>query len=306
MNTHASNQVNAIRTTTKFCTDFPTPTSGITAFPGVLTTAINKLVLITNYDILVTGTTKGVTLDTKSIRSTMESIAFKCSSAVIAFASQTPVNNTLIALVKYSKTQLKESRKEDIGSICEKIRAAANDNIIGVSAYGISASDVTDLGSAISLYSPASSNPRQTQIDINNAKKQIKILIKQVNQDIFKNQMDRMVLTLETSNPEFVGKYFKAREIIDLGKSHTKIKGTTKLADGTPVPQTLIELMKTGTTQVLYTITSDNLGVIPNTYVLPGDYDFLAAHRGFQTIAETNIHFSPGETLKRNFVLIPV
>ena len=306
MNTHSSNQVNAIRTTTQFCTDNASATSAITAFAGVLTTAKNKLVLIDNYDILATGTTKGVTLDTKAIRTTMESIAFKCSSAVIAFASQAPVNNTLISSVNFSKSKLRRTKKEDIAAICETIRSAANTNIAGASAFGISATDVTDLASSITLYSTASPNPRQAIINKSNAKKQIKILIKEVNQNVFKNQMDRMVVTLETTNSEFVSKYFLAREIIDLGTTHTKVKGTVKKADGTPIPFPTLKVIKTGTIVVDYLITGNVNGILPNTYVKPGDYDLLVECPTYISQTETNIHFAPGKTIKRNFILIPV
>jgi hypothetical protein len=305
MDTHSSNQVNAIRTTTQYCNDNTSATSGITAFAGVLTTAKNKLILIDNYDLVATATTTGVTLDTKSVRAVMESIAFKCSNAVIAFASQVPVNNTLIALVKYTKTQLSDAKKEDIAAICEKIRKAANDNA-GSLNFGITASDITDLASAIALYNIASANPRQAKINKNDAIKQIKILIKSVNQDIFKNQMDRMVNTLEATNPEFVRKYYKAREIIDLGKTHTKVKGNVKKGDGTSIPFPTLKLMKTGTTVVDYLIKGNVNGILPNTYIKPDDYDMLVEARGFISQTEIAIHFAPGKTITRKYVLLPI
>ena len=308
MDTRSSNQTNAIRLVCAYLSiaSNVSITNAITAFAAVLTTVKNKLILIDTYDLLATATTSGVTLDVRSIRSVMESIAFKCSRAVIAYASQAPVNNTLIAKVKYSKSKLKATKKEDIGVVCEAIRKAANDNITNVQNYGISATDVSDLAAAISLYYTATANPRQMIIDKNSAKASIKNLIREVNQNLFKNQIDSMVLTLQASNSEFVSKYFLAREIIDLGKSHTKIKATAKDMDGNALPGTILKIMKTETTEVVYSVKANNQGVMPNTYVLPGDYDFLVERTGFNSITETNIHFSPGETVKRDFILLPV
>lgn len=308
MNRHAANQTNAIRTVVAYLyiAANVTITNAITAFAAVLLSVKNKLILIDSYDSIVTSTTKGVTIDTKAVRGVMESIAFKCSRAIIAYASQAPIDNALIAKAKYSKSQLKKIKKEDIAAVCEVIRKAASDNITDLADYGISATDVSDLAAAIALYLSANSNPRQATINKNVAIRQINQLIKEINQDLFPNQLDNLVLTLEASQSEFVAKYFEARVIIDLGKSHTKIKGTIVDKSGNPIPYASVKAMKTGTTTIDYLIKTNALGVIPNTYILPGDYDLLVEARGFISFTEISVHFSPGATIKRDFVLSPI
>jgi hypothetical protein len=307
MENSAQNQVTAIRTTITFC-NLPasvTATTGITAFAPTLTTAKNKLVLIDNYNIIAEGSTKGVTLDTTAIRATVESITFKCSSAVIAFASQVPVNNSLIAAVNFSQSKLKKASKASLIAIAQATKTAAGSNA-AILNFGIIASDITDLASAITLFTTDSSDPRQAIINKNDAKLQIKILIKSVNQNVFKMQMDRMINTLLIGNSEFVGKYFKAREIINLGLTHTKVKGIVTKADGTAIPFPTLKLMKTGTTVVDYLIEGDVNGILPNTYVKPDDYDMLAEARGFISQTEIRIHFAVGKTITRKYKLLPI
>src|SRR3990172_6993344 len=56
------------------------------------------------------------------------------------------------------------------------------------------------------------------------AKAQIKRLIREITLILFKEQMDAMCYTLKTSNVNFFNKYFLAREVIDLGKGTTRLK----------------------------------------------------------------------------------
>jgi len=305
MNNTSSNQVSAIRTTITLCssTEGTTATAPISAFAGILATAENKLILIDNFDIIATGNTKGVTLDTKAIRKTVETIAFKCSSAVIAFASQSPVNNTLISLVDYSQSDLKGATKKDIVSIATAIQKAASNNS-GALHFGITATDITDLAAAITLYTTDSSDPRQALLNISNAKRQIKVLIKEISHDIFKMQMDKMVNTLLATNPQFVEKYFQAREIIDLGKTHTKMTGTTHDADGLMLKGVLILLTQIADPSITYKFFSNDLGKFSQTLIKPGEYNIRVELPLYTIITETNIKFVAGKNLKRKYTLI--
>ncbi len=307
MENTAQNQVTAIRTTITFCNLAASTaiTTTITAFAPAVLTAKNKLVLIDNYNIIAEGSTKGVTLDTTALRATVESITFKCSSAVIAFASLAPINNVLIAAVNFSQSKLKKASKATLIAIAQATKTAAGSNA-AILNFGILAADITDLASAIALFTTDSSDPRQATINKNDAKLQIKTLIKAVNQNIFKMQMDRMINTLLITNSEFVGKYFKAREIINLGLTHTKVKGNVEKADGTAIPFPTLKLMKTGTIVIDYLIEGDVNGIIPNTYVKPNDYDMLVEARGFIPQSEIKIHFAVGKTVKRKYKLLPI
>ncbi|MBI4946512.1 MAG: hypothetical protein HY840_08940 [Bacteroidetes bacterium] len=218
MDNQSTNHANMIRTTNKYCADNTSATSGMAAFAPALAQSQAKLLLIDQLDQIAITTTKGVTLDTKALRKSMTSIALKCSNAVHAYATATN-NNTLKAQVNYAQSTLDRLKKEEIDDVCQTIRDVTNTNIAAVQTYGVAAADVTTLQTTINLYRTGSQNPRQALINKSDAIKQIKELIKDITQTTFKELMDKMVLTLKASNPNFVNKYFLAREIIDLGSN---------------------------------------------------------------------------------------
>ncbi len=305
MDLRSRNQVNAIRTTITLCDGSTAITSPIKAFAPVLLTVKNKVILIDQYDQIVQNGTRGVTLDTIALRKVMTDLGFKCANAVYPYAISVG-NLTLATKVNHTISYFDRLAKEEISVFCQTIYTAANDNILTVVNYGITATDVSDLLSAITLYNLSIQNPRQATVAKSNAVIQIKLLIRNILDVQFHDFMDRMVNTLLSAQSEFVRRYFKAREIIDLGKIHTKIKGTTKDSLAVAIPATTIKLMKTGTTLVDYLIKATSTGKIPITYVRPDDYDILVEHADYVSIFEPFVHFAPGKTIKRDYVLIHV
>ena len=219
MDNQDTNHVNMIRTTNQYCTDNTAATAAMAAFAPQLTLSKAKLLLIDQLDQIAIATTKGVTLDTKALRKSMTTIALKCASAVHAYAASVN-NNTLKAKVNYSQTKLDRLKKEEIDDVCQTIRDVTNTNIANAQNYGVIPADVTTLQSTINVYRIGTQNPRLAIITKSDAKKQIKKLIREIIDLIFKEQMDKMALTRKDTNPTFVNKYFGAREIIDLGHTN--------------------------------------------------------------------------------------
>jgi len=303
MDNRDSNRANMIRVTIQYCTDNTSATSGIPAFAPVLNTASNKLLLIDQLDQIAMGTTTGVTLDTKALRTAMTDLSLRCSGAVVAYATSIN-NNTLKAQVNFTESDLNRMKKEEVDDVCQTIHDVTNANIANAQNYGISGTDVSDLQTTINLYRTAVQNPRQAIISKNDSKKQIKNLIDEVIKTIFKGQMDKMVNTLKNSNPNFVNKYFDARTIIDLGKTTGKLRGTVKDRPGTPISGVAIILKITSQADIAYQTLTDDTGIFGIANIKPGNYDIFVQKTGFTTITETNIRFGPGKELQRKYILI--
>jgi len=304
MDNRDSNRVNMIRVTLQYCTNNSSATSGIQAFAPVLATATGKLLLIDQLDQVAMGTTAGVTLDTTNLRKVMTDLALKCAGAVIAYATSVN-NNTLKAKVNFTESDLKRMKKEEVDDICQTIHDVTNANIGNAQNYGITASDVSDLQTAINLYRTSVQNPRQAIISKNDSKKQIKELINEIIKNIFKSQMDKMVNTLKSSNPNFVNKYFESRKIIDLGKTTGKLRGTTTDGGKKKLANVQIILRITAEKPIAHQTLSDTEGVFSIANIKPGNYDIEVFKSGFQTITEKNIRFGPGKELQRKYVMIP-
>lgn len=294
-----------IRTTNQYCADNTSATSAITAFAPALASSQAKLLLIDQLDQIAMGTSKGVTLDTTALRKSMTLIALKCANAVIAYATSIN-NNTLKAQVNYTERKLDKLKKEEVDDVCQTIREATDANMANAQNYGTSPTDTSDLQTTINLYRIGIQNPRQAIINKSNAVSQIKKIIREAIDILLKGQMDKMVLTLKTSNPNFVSKYFGAREIIDLGKTHGKLRGTTTDPAKKPLEKVAIILRITTQTAIAYQTKTDASGKLSIPNIKPNNYDIEVSLPNSQTITETNVHFGPGKELKRKYVLTPV
>ena len=303
MRNRESNLVNMIRATLLYCNNNVAATAIILAFAGVKTSADNKLVLIDSLNQVAGGTTTGVTLDTKTLKETMIQIAYKCANAVSAYATSVN-NNTLKAKVNYTLSELRAKKKEDIDDICQTIHDEANTNIALAGPFGYLATDVTDLNTAISLFRTASQNPRQAIITKKQANENIISIIRDVIDNLFAEQMDKMVKTLTTVNPNFVKGYFFAREIINLGSTSAKVRGTIKNEEEVPLVGAKFYLTITGQSQKVDETTSLVGGKFGIANLLPNDYDLYWEHPFYQPKTETNVHISAGKEIRRNVTLL--
>jgi len=302
MNNVSKNQVNAIRATIQFCVNHADATKGIPAFAVALQTASNKLLLIDQLDQLASTTTKGVTLDTNALRLSMELQALKCANAVMAYATSVN-NNTLKASVNFTKAKMEKMRKDEVDDTCQTIIEAAQKYFDNAKNFGIDENDVNDLKTTISLYRTSVQNPRQAIIAKADANKQIKELIREVLDVIFKGVMDAMVRTLEKSNPSFVTQYFYAREILDLGTRHTGFRGVILNNDKKPIERAVVKLLKEGSSETAYETQTNAKGEYIIESISPTYYDCVVNAFDYVPFSEKGIQFNSGKDVKREYIM---
>jgi hypothetical protein len=298
-----SNRVNMIRATLTFCTNNPAPTAGILEFANAKATADTKLVLIDSLNMIAGGSSVGVTLDTNLLRKAMTEIAYKCGRALNAYAV-TNNNNTLKQKVDYKLTDFKEMKKDEVDDVCEVIQTEANANIAAAGGFGYDAADVTDLQTAIGLYRTGMQNPRQAIISKSQAILQIKSISRNIIDISFKEIMDSMVETLRKNNPTFVSSYTQAREIIDIGSTTAKVRGTIRNEDGTYLVGAKFYLTITGQNQKVDETTAGAGGKYGIANLSANDYDLYWEHPFYQQKVETNLHIAAGKEIKRNVILL--
>jgi hypothetical protein len=302
MKNEFSNRVNMINANITFCDGNTTVTMSIPAFATVLAAIKAKMLLINSYNQIGDGTTKGVTLDTNGLRKAMTTLALKCANATLAFANSTN-NNTLAALVNFSESTLNRMKKEDVDDTCQAIHDATNANLAGAVSFGVTAVDVTDLLAAISLYRVASQNPRQAIISKSQAKKQVGLMVREVIDEMLVKQLDKMANTLKPTQFEFWSGYKQSREIIDLGSTTAKVRGTVLDENDVPLKDVSFTILKTGTTEEVAKVLTDIKGKFNAAKLPAGDFDFVFEKEGYATVTETNVHISAGKELKRKIVM---
>ncbi len=303
MKNEDSNRVNMINATITICDANTAATAGVPSFATVLGSVKSKMVLINSLNQIGEGTTTGVTLDTNILRKAMTALALKCANATLAFANSTN-NNTLAALVNFSETKLNSLKKEDVDDVCETIHDATNTNIAGATNFGASATDVTDLQAAVDLYRTASQNPRQAIISKSQAKKQVANMVREVIDDLLVKQMDKMVNTLKVANKDFFDTYKQGREIIDLGTTSAKIRGTVLDEDDVPLKGVLFQIFETGTNNKVAETQTDTKGKYSAAKLPVGNFDFRWSKDGYEQVNETNVHISAGKELRRKIVMM--
>lgn len=298
-----NNRLRMIDTTIAFCDGNTTATGGITAFATTLASVKAKRLLINGLNQVARGSTKGVTLDTKGLRKVMTEIAVKCANATSAYATATS-NNTLLALVDYNESKLNAIPMDEVADVCEGIHDAADANIAGASGYGITATDVTDLQTAIGLYRMAVPNSRGAIISKSQANKQAKAMIKDIIVNWFEKLMDKMVNTLKVSNNDFWKAYFQSREVVDLGTNTAKVRGTVKDENDVPLRNADFTIMETGTQTLVKKAESDIKGKFDADHLPAGNVDFLWEKEGYISVSETNFHIAAGKDYQRRVVMV--
>lgn len=286
-----------------YCDANTAATAGIPSFGTVSGSVKSKMVLINSLNQIAEGTTKGVTLDTKAIRKEMTALALKCANATLAFANSTS-NNTLAALVNYSESKLNGLKKEDVDDVCQAIHDATDTNFAGASNFGVVASDVTDLQAAIDLYRTASQNPRQAIITKSQAKKQVATMVREVIDDLLVKQLDKMANTLKLTNKNFVDGYRQSREILDLGTTTAKVRGTVLDDEDVPLKGVIFSILDSGTEDEVASVKTDNKGKFNASKLKAGLFDFKWELNGYKPVIETEVKISNGKELKRKVVMV--
>lgn len=302
MKTQISNRVNMINTTTSFCDANTTATAGITGFAAVLAVVKGKIVLINSLNQIGEGTTTGVTTDTKLLRKTMTDVALKCANATLGYANSVN-NNTLKALVNYSESKLNGMKKEEVDDVCEAIHDATHTNIAAAGPFGVTATDVTDLQTAIDVYRTATQNPRNAIISRSQAKRQVKTMVRDVIENFLTGQMDKMVNTLKSTDNNFWNGYKQAREIIDLGSTTAKVRGTVLDENDVPLKNVTFTVFKAGLPDKVAEVSSDVKGRFKAAKLPAGDFDLKWELNGYKTVREDNVHIAAGKELKRKVVM---
>jgi hypothetical protein len=305
MKNETSNRVNMINANITFCDGNTTVTMSIPAFATVLAAIKAKMLLINSYNQIGGGTTKGVTLDTNALRKAMTTLGVKCANATLAFANSTN-NNTLAALVDFSETELNRMKKEDVDDTCQAIHDATNNNIAGASNFGVTPIDVTDLLAAIGLYRVASQYPRQAIISKSQAKLQADIMVREIIDELLVKQLDKMANTLKPTQLEFWRGYRQSREVIDLGSTTAKVRGTVLDENDVPLIGVSFKILKTGTTEEVASVVTDIKGKFSAAKLPAGFFDFVFEKEGYKTVTETNVKISAGKELKRKVVMSAV
>jgi hypothetical protein len=260
-----------------------------------------------NTDILTLGQiqaedNKGLTVNKLTLEQNLITATMKLVKALVAFATVTK-NFPLLSQVKYSRTQLEESRDTMIYEKAMIIHGKATTYETELADYLIATQDITAVSDLAAQYLDAMPAKRQADVIRKDATSDLKLKFKE--QDALLRDLDRIIPIFESDHPTFVKGYFNARIIINLGVRHT---GTKTLIEGSvinaqtqqPVSNAYVWILQTG----LSYNTSDE-GQFSIDVKETGDYTVQVQKNGYQTYTEDPIHIEKGNTINLQIELEP-
>jgi hypothetical protein len=172
-----------------------------------------KLATLLTTETAVQKKTKGVAQDKGTLRTTLIQNAYDIASLVFALSNKLK-NDTLKQQVDFSITDLERIKDDLLVPTCNNIKTAANNNLVAMADYGITAASLTAFQTNMDNYSGSVAKPRLAITAKTTNNKAVKATIKEIN-DILKNEMDKTIVAFRTANPNFVAAYFEARKIVD-------------------------------------------------------------------------------------------
>ena len=308
MDTKNTNQDNMIESVITFCETNANP--AIIHDVPLLETTLEKVNAnqesIELLEATASGSTKGVTSDTNTLRRIMTDYGIRVSSAVYAYAwSLEPPNETLADSLDYMPTDFTRMVKAEVDDVCAKIHAIATSILASLDIVNITAPVLAAFGASIDNYSAAIQKPRIAIVNRSVAKEQVTNLIDSTIKIQFGRIMDRLALSLKMTSPTFYEGYMNSRKTVDLGSTFTKFRGTANDTNGNPLQNATATLTKIDEPELVYTSKSNNLGKFANVVVKPGDYNivFVCAGKKSQTI--NPYHFAPGSEEIHHIIFIP-
>jgi hypothetical protein len=290
-------KLNMFRATQKHCADNATIVATIPAFQAGVTslnTLISSIIATAQQEDLVT---KGITVDKAEAKKTLCQLAADVAAPIIAFAAANN-NNQLLQEVNFSYTELFRSKDDQLAPRCQNIHKAANTNIAALGAYGINAATVATLQTTINNYQAAVPNPRNAAAQKVTIRANLKSLIKQAD-TVLKLQLDKTIVGLKATKPDFVATYKTNRIILDPSKTTTTLKGTvTNSVDITFIAGAKIVLDPLG-----LTATTNNLGEYEIKPISADTYSVIVTATKYQSLKVSDIVIKQGQINKQDFTL---
>ncbi len=219
------------------------------------------------------------------------------AGGVFAYASSIG-NGNLKAQTKITPTALAQSKDEVLPQRCTDILAIATANQAAIIPFGITPAILTALQSAISDYNATITDPAIIKSKKKVATQNLTALFKQA-ETLLKEQMDKTVLLLKSTDAGFVEQYKSLRDFVDPGTSATQLKVTVLSATN----ETPLNAKVFATDTIV--LTTDANGVAAFKPITPGTYNVRAAAEGYAEQTKNNVQIKLGKRSQILLKLVP-
>jgi len=190
--------------------------SGIAGPAAIVARAQDTMMLIDANAVMQIGDSKGVTKAKSDARGLMTDRAVKVAKGGYAYANSIG-DAALSGQFDIERSDLTGARDTVVTDLANTILSAGNANAAALADYNIDATDLTDLGTAISTYDGLVASTRDVRTAKSTATSNLADLFPTL-MGILNDQLDPIMETFKDDNADFYKQYREARKIIDLGR----------------------------------------------------------------------------------------
>lgn len=152
-------------------------------------------------------------------------------------------NATLLQIMKVRASGLIGEKKDRLPTLCQQVHDEANKVIDQLAPYNVTKADLDTLNAAIPPYSAAANSPRLSHGNVKSATDTVVETLR-LNNELLKTRLDRLVLTLSTTEPALVVGWKNARKLVNQPSKHTSLLLTVMDADGKPIAEAKVKVVK--------------------------------------------------------------
>lgn len=218
--------------------------------------------------------------------------AYPLASAIVAYAARLRhLNKDLIAQAKFSVTYLEDLSKTQCATECDPRPPVSYRQCrkhCTIRCYRFKHYRHSNFG--YSLYGPAINDSRAAIVSRSSAIKQADLNLKDIMENLLALQLDTNGKHTAFKNSEWWGQYHQSREIIDLGKTFTKLRATTQDEQGKPIKGAVVSHLRKYHKVAKKT---DAAGKVSIVKIKPGNYNIKVESKDYITQTEIDAHFLP-------------
>jgi hypothetical protein len=162
----------------------------------------------------------GLAASKQNLQNALIEQAFELASVLLAFANRTN-NAVLRSKIDFPISHLKGMRESELGTECQGILELVRNNQQAMTESGIANEKIDSFDELTNQYMQELPNHRLSVSQSKAINEKIKTLMTQA-LALTSGQLDRLMISLKSAQPDFYASYLNARKVVDYGIRYEK------------------------------------------------------------------------------------
>lgn len=261
-------------------------------------TALNdKTILLKEQIALQLINSKGSTIDKKNCRKALESQAFVLASACCSYASAIG-DVAFYERCRYTRSHFVHFKDMELAGICRVLLQEIKASTAVLLPYNVTPALISDFELMLNRFLDIAEKPLEAKNKKAEATRKIDLLLTEI-MDIIKIRLDRTMVSMQASHPDFAAVYKNIRRLNNSGTAKRSLIVTVAdAATGRPISGVILKITKDISRK------SGLKGMSFVQQLSKGKHELLASHPDYEP---QTLKFSilPGETVKLRAVMRP-